>query len=56
MPVVQGWPAWAAGMRTVVFDSDQGAGTHLDCEPDHTITDFRDLLKILDLAEGSVVL
>jgi putative hydrolase of the HAD superfamily len=41
--------AQAAGMRTVMFDSDQGAGTHLDCEPDHTITDFRDLLKVLDL-------
>jgi len=41
--------AWEAGMRTVMFDSDQGAGTHLDCEPDHTITDFRDLRKVLDL-------
>jgi putative hydrolase of the HAD superfamily len=37
------------GMKTVMFDSDQGTKAHLDCEPDHTITDFRDLLKILDL-------
>ena len=37
-----------AGMRTVMVESDQGADTHLDCVPDHTITDFRDLLKILD--------
>ena len=38
-----------AGMWTVMFDSDQGRKTHLDCVPDYTITDFRDLLKILDL-------
>jgi putative hydrolase of the HAD superfamily len=37
------------GMKTVMFDSDQGAKVHLDCVPDYTITDFRDLLKILDL-------
>ncbi len=37
-----------AGMRTVMFDSDQGTKAHLDCVPDHTITDFRDLLQILD--------
>jgi putative hydrolase of the HAD superfamily len=37
------------GMKTVMFDSDQGTKAHLDCEPDHTITDFRDLLRILDL-------
>jgi putative hydrolase of the HAD superfamily len=37
-----------AGMRTVMFDSDQGTKAHLDCVPDHTITDFRDLLPILD--------
>jgi hypothetical protein len=36
-------------MRTVMVESDQGAGTHLDCEPDHTIADLRDLLKVLDL-------
>ena len=38
-----------AGMQTVMFDSDQGTRAHLDCVPDHTIMDFRDLLKILDL-------
>jgi putative hydrolase of the HAD superfamily len=37
------------GMKTVMFDSDQGAKVHLDCVPDDTITDFRDLLKILEL-------
>jgi putative hydrolase of the HAD superfamily len=37
------------GMTTVMFDSDQGTKVHLDCVPDHTITDFRELLKILDL-------
>ena len=38
-----------AGMKTVMFDSDQGTKAHLDCVPDYTITDFRDLLQILDL-------
>jgi putative hydrolase of the HAD superfamily len=42
-----------AGMRTVMFDSDQGRKTHLDCSPNHTITDFRDLLTILHCAEIS---
>jgi putative hydrolase of the HAD superfamily len=37
-----------AGMKTVMFDSDQGTKAHLDCVPDYTITDFRDLLPILD--------
>ena len=37
-----------AGMTTVMFDSDQGTKVYLDCVPDYTITDFRDLLKILD--------
>ncbi len=37
-----------AGMATVMFDSDQGTKVYLDCVPDYTITDFRDLLKILD--------
>src|SRR6266700_5460762 len=36
------------GMKTVMFDSDQGTKVHLDCVPDYTITDLRDLLKILD--------
>jgi putative hydrolase of the HAD superfamily len=38
-----------AGMTTVMVDSDQGTKVYLDTVPDHTITDFRDLLKILDL-------
>ena len=41
--------AQEAGMTTVKFESGQGADIHLDCVPDYTITDFRDLLKILDL-------
>ena len=39
-----------AGMQTVMFDSDQGRKTYLDCVPDYTITDLRDLVKILDLS------
>ena len=39
-----------AGLTTVMFDSDQGAKVHLDCVPDYTITDFRELLKVLDLS------
>ena len=38
-----------AGLATVMFDSDQGTKVHQDCAPDYTITDLRDLLKILDL-------
>ena len=38
-----------AGMTTVMFDSDQGTKAHPGCVPDHTITDFRDLLPILGL-------
>jgi len=38
-----------AGMRTVMFDSDQGSKAHPGCVPDHTITDFRDLPPILGL-------
>src|SRR4249920_1489761 len=37
------------GMTTVMFDSDQGTKVYQDCVPDHTITDFRDLLTILGL-------
>ena len=40
-----------AGMPTVMFDSDQGTKHFQDCVPDHTITDWRDLLKILGLPE-----
>jgi putative hydrolase of the HAD superfamily len=38
-----------AGLTTVMFDSGQGEKTYQDCTPDYTITDFRDLLKILSL-------
>jgi putative hydrolase of the HAD superfamily len=38
-----------AGLTTVMFDSDQGTKAYQDCAPDHTITDFRDLLQILGL-------
>jgi hypothetical protein len=33
----------------VMFDSDQGEKIYRDCAADYTITDFRDLLKILGL-------
>jgi putative hydrolase of the HAD superfamily len=39
-----------AGLQTVMFDSDQGTKVYLDCVPDYTITDFRELLKILGLS------
>jgi putative hydrolase of the HAD superfamily len=42
--------ARGAGMKTVMFDSDQGTKAYLDCVPDYTITDLRDLLKILGLS------
>ena len=35
------------GMKTVMFDSDQGTKEHLDCVPDFCITDHRELLEIL---------
>jgi putative hydrolase of the HAD superfamily len=38
-----------AGMRTVMFDSDQGTKEYLDCAPDHTISDYRDLLEIVSI-------
>jgi putative hydrolase of the HAD superfamily len=41
-----------AGLKTVMFNSDQGAKAYLDCVPDYTITDFRDLLSILGLRFG----
>ncbi|UFS59176.1 HAD family hydrolase [Subtercola endophyticus] len=36
-----------AGMRTVLFESDQGTKHYRDCVPDHTISDHRQLLRIL---------
>jgi putative hydrolase of the HAD superfamily len=38
-----------AGMRTVMFDSDQGTKEHDGCVPDFRITDHRELLGILGL-------
>jgi putative hydrolase of the HAD superfamily len=40
--------AHEAGMITMMFDSDQGSKEHLDCVPDYRITDFRQLIEILD--------
>jgi putative hydrolase of the HAD superfamily len=41
------------GMTTVMFNSDQGTKEHLDCVPDYTIKDYRELLGILELPGGS---
>ena len=41
--------AQEAGLKTVMFDSDQGKKAYLDCAPDYTITDLRDLLGILGI-------
>jgi putative hydrolase of the HAD superfamily len=40
-----------AGMTTVMFQSGQGTTAYLDCVPDYSITDFRDLLRILGLPD-----
>jgi putative hydrolase of the HAD superfamily len=37
------------GLRTVMFDSDQGTKEHPDTTPDHTISDHRELLDLLGL-------
>jgi len=37
------------GMRTVLFDSEQGTKEHPGTTPDHTITDHRELLDLLGL-------
>ena len=39
--------AQEAGMATVMYDSPQGTKEHLDCAPDHRITDYRQLLELL---------
>jgi putative hydrolase of the HAD superfamily len=39
-----------AGLQTVLFNSDQGTKAHLDCVPDHVITDHRELLAIIGLS------
>jgi putative hydrolase of the HAD superfamily len=38
-----------AGMRTVMFNSEQGTKEFQGCIADHTITDYRELLEILGL-------
>ena len=38
-----------AGMTTVMFDSNQGVKEYDGCVPDYTITDHRQLLKIVEL-------
>ena len=38
------------GMTTVMFDSAQGCKEYLDCLPDYTITDHRELLEIVGLS------
>lgn len=38
-----------AGMKTVLFDSDRGKGSHRDCDADFTIDDHRQLLELLGL-------
>ena len=38
-----------AGLKTVMFDSDQGKKAYLDCVPDYTITDLREILEILKI-------
>jgi putative hydrolase of the HAD superfamily len=40
-----------AGMTTVMFQSGQGTTAYMDCVPDYSITDFRDLLRILGLPD-----
>jgi putative hydrolase of the HAD superfamily len=39
-----------AGMRTVMFNSDQGTKDYLGVVPDYTIEHYRELLEILELA------
>ena len=40
-----------AGMRTVMFNSDQGEKSYRDTVPDHIIGDHRELLAIVGLPE-----
>ena len=41
--------AHQVGMRTVMFDSDQGTKQYEDCTPDFRITDHRELLQLLGI-------
>jgi len=40
------------GMRTVMFDSDQGTKQYEDCQPDYRITDYRELLQIIGIGDS----
>jgi putative hydrolase of the HAD superfamily len=40
-----------AGMRTIMFDSDQGTKHYEDCAPDFRITDHRELLQIMGIGD-----
>lgn len=44
--------AQQAGMQTLLFNSPQGDKTHANVSPDFTITDYRELLPLLGLADG----
>ena len=37
------------GMRTIMFDSDQGTKEYEDCTPDYLVTDHRQLLGIIGI-------
>ena len=37
------------GMRTVMFDSDQGTKQYEDCTPDYRITHYGELLELLGI-------
>jgi putative hydrolase of the HAD superfamily len=43
-----------AGLKTVMFNSDQGKKEYLDCLPDFTITDHRELLKIVGMTSAAI--
>jgi putative hydrolase of the HAD superfamily len=40
-----------AGMRTIMFDSDQGTKQYEDCAPDYRIADYRELLQIMGIGQ-----
>jgi putative hydrolase of the HAD superfamily len=39
------------GMRTIMFDSDQGTKEYEDCAPDYRITDHRELLELIGISQ-----
>jgi len=40
-----------AGMRTIMYDSDQGTKQYEDCAPDYRIADYRELLQIMGIGQ-----